>query len=302
MNLGKLGTEKINPNTLSIDMCSSLEIASLMNTEDETVASAIRSELLQISKLIDAAYPIIQRSGRIFYIGTGSSGRLGVLDASEIPPTFNLMPNQFIGIIAGGDEALRTSKPTVEDSESEGIATLKAYSITSNDLVIGLTASGRTPFVKGALQYAASQQAFTGLICCNKNAEISSFVDVAVEIDTGPEVIAGSTRLKAGTAQKMALNIFSTATMIKAGKVYKNLMVDLVASNEKLQDRAMRIIMEATGATYEEATEAFRISNKQVKTAIVYLLVGESVEKINEKLSAHQGKVRDALNSLGYGE
>ncbi|MDW0116156.1 N-acetylmuramic acid 6-phosphate etherase [Sporosarcina thermotolerans] len=301
MNLGKLNTEKINPKTVGIDMCSSLEIACLMNKEDETVANAIRPELPQISKLVDAAYPIVQKNGRIFYMGTGSSGRLGVLDASEIPPTFNLMPNQFIGIIAGGDEALRTSKPTVEDSESEGMAALKAYSITSNDLVIGLTASGRTPFVKGALQYAASQQAFTGLICCNKNAEISPFVNVAVEIDTGPEVIAGSTRLKAGTAQKMALNIFSTATMIKAGKVYKNLMVDLVVSNEKLQDRAIRIIVEATGATYEEAAEAFRISKEQVKTAIVYLLTGEPVEEILVKLEENKGKVRDVLDGLGYG-
>lgn len=301
MNLGKLNTEKINPKTVGIDMCSSLEIACLMNKEDETVANAIRTELPQIAKLVDAAYPIVQNNGRIFYIGTGSSGRLGVLDASEIPPTFNLKPNKFIGIIAGGDEALRTSKPIVEDSESEGIAALKAYAITSKDLVIGLTASGRTPFVKGALKYAASQRAFTGLICCNKNAEISPFVNVAVEIDTGPEVIAGSTRLKAGTAQKMALNIFSTATMIKAGKVYKNLMVDLVVSNEKLQDRAIRIIVEATGASFEEAAEAFRISNEQVKTAIVYILTDEPVDKIIVKLEEHQGKVRDVLNGLGYG-
>ncbi|MCM3744069.1 N-acetylmuramic acid 6-phosphate etherase [Sporosarcina luteola] len=300
MNLGKLNTEKVNPKTIGIDVCSSLEIASLMNKEDETVANAIRPQLPQISKLVDAAYTSIQRNGRIFYIGTGSSGRLGVLDASEVPPTFNLKPDQFIGIIAGGDEALRTSKPTVEDSESEGIAALKAYSITSNDLVIGLTASGRTPFVKGALQYAASQQAFTGLICCNKKAEISPFVDVPVEIDTGPEVIAGSTRLKAGTAQKMALNIFSTATMIKAGKVYKNLMVDLVASNEKLKDRAIRIIVEATGATYEEAAESFRISQEQVKTAIVYLLTGAPIEEISEKLEEHQGRVRDVLGGFGF--
>lgn len=302
MNLGKLNTEKINIKTLDIDMCSSLEIACLMNKEDKTVANAIRPALREIAKLVDAAIPILQRNGRIFYIGTGSSGRLGVLDASEIPPTFNLMPNQFIGIIAGGDDALRTSKPIIEDSESQGIAALKVYSITSADLVIGLSASGRTPFVKGALQYAASKQAFTGLICCNKNAEISQYVNVAVEIDTGPEVIAGSTRLKAGTAQKMALNIFSTATMIKAGKVYKNLMVDLVASNEKLQDRAIRIIVEATGATYEEAVDALRISKEQVKTAIVYLLTGEPVDKITGKLAEHKGKVRDVLDGLEYGE
>lgn len=295
MNLKKLTTEQMNEKSTSIDLLSSLEIAQLMNKEDEMVAKAIKKEIPMIAKLIDAAVTAIQRNGRVFYIGTGSSGRLGVLDASELPPTFNLDLQQFIGIIAGGDEALRKSKPAVEDSESEGEAALKAYSITSNDLVIGLTASGRTPFVKGALRYAAANQAYTGLISCNKNAEISPLVQVAVEIETGPEVIAGSTRLKAGTAQKMALNIFSTATMIRVGKVYKNLMVDLSVSNEKLRDRAIRIVQEATGVTFEEAAAAFATSNEQVKTAIVQLLTGASIDDIDRKLVKHKGKVRAVL-------
>ncbi|MDF2788081.1 MAG: murQ1 [Neobacillus sp.] len=299
MELSNLTTEQINHKTTSIDTLSSLDIARLMNEEDELVARALKDVLPMIAQLVDAAVPVINGNGRVFYVGTGSSGRLGVLDASEIPPTFNLFPNQFIGIIAGGDEALRNSKPAIEDSESQGAAALEAYSITSNDLVIGLTASGRTPFVKGAIMYAASKQAFTGLICCNKAAAISPLVNVAVEIETGPEVIAGSTRLKAGTAQKMALNMFSTATMIKVGKVYQNLMVDLRVSNHKLRDRAIRIIQEATGSTLEEAARAFEASNEQVKPAIIHLLTNSPVEKISERLDYHNGNVRAVLLEFG---
>jgi N-acetylmuramic acid 6-phosphate etherase len=293
-----LKTEQVNPRSVNIDQLSSIEIARVMNEEDATVAHAVQEELPKLAEMIDLAVNVIQQHGRILYIGAGTSGRLGVLDASELPPTFNSPPDQFIGIIAGGPSALQSSKPTVEDDPALGEAALKQYGLSDKDFVIGLTASGSASFVLGALQYARSINARTGIICCNKNTDIGRMVDVAVEIDTGPEIILGSTRLKAGTAQKMALNMFSTGTMIRLGKVYQNYMVDFTTNNTKLYQRAIRIIMETTELSESEAIDAYQRTNGSVKASIILALTGADVERIHDELSKHHGKIREALAAL----
>ncbi|TMW71233.1 N-acetylmuramic acid 6-phosphate etherase [Alteribacter natronophilus] len=297
MNLEHLHTEKRNPNTMDIDTVSSLEICRMMNREDLTVADAVTGVLPDIARLINTGAASLRKKGRIFYAGSGSSGRLGVMDASEIPPTFSIEHGQFNGIIAGGDEALRDAAPLFEDDELAGRKALIPHRIAEHDLVIGLTASGRTPFVRGALLYAQKQGAATALICCNKGAELSPLADIAVEIDTGPEAITGSTRLKAGTAQKMVLNMFSTGTMIRMGKVYSNLMVSLNPTNEKLVARAVRIIQEATGVPLPEAEKAFE-KTADPQTAIVHLLTGATPEEAKQALRAHEGNIRKAVNQL----
>jgi N-acetylmuramic acid 6-phosphate etherase len=298
MDFASLRTEQSNKRSREIDQLSSYQIAEIMNDEDSTVASAVNAELNSISDLIDLAVNCIEQNGRIFYIGAGTSGRLGVLDASEIPPTFNTSPDQFIGIIAGGMEALHSSVPNLEDDAGLGEGALQNYNINHNDLVIGLTASGSSQFVYGAVIFAKSNKAKTGLICCNKLSALGKLVDVAVEINTGPEVILGSTRLKAGTAQKMTLNIFSTGTMIKVGKVYKNYMIDFQTTNSKLFHRALYIIKEATGVSMEQAEEIFELTNRNIKASIVLAITDAEIEKINDLLAQYNGRIRDVLAKL----
>ena len=268
--LGALPTEARNPNSTHIDRLSTLEMLAVINREDQAVALAVERELPQIALAIDAIAERFTRGGRLFYIGAGTSGRLGVLDASECPPTFSVAADLFQGIIAGGDTALRLSSEHSEDSPAQGAEDLKTrvFGIGTPDTLVGIAASGRTPYVLGAIAYAKSLGALTIALTCVPGSEMAELADIVITPDTGSEVITGSTRMKAGTATKLVLNMLSTGVMIKTGAVYGNLMVNLKATNAKLIDRAQRIIMAAAGCT---RIEAIRLLNESgsVKTAIV---------------------------------
>ncbi|MCJ8007793.1 N-acetylmuramic acid 6-phosphate etherase [Lederbergia wuyishanensis] len=294
-NLSKLTTEQINQGSINIDQMSSLEIIKLMNAEDQLVAEAVNQELHRIAAVIDAIYHSFKNDGRLFYIGAGTSGRLGILDASECPPTFCTPPEMVQGIIAGGEKAIKTAIEGAEDSRDEGANDLKARGLSSSDIVVGLAASGRTPYVIGALEYARRVGAVTVALSCNKNAEMSQYADHKIEVEVGPEVLTGSTRLKAATAQKMVLNMLTTASMIKMGKVYNNLMVDLHASNKKLMERACRMVMNITGVSLEEAETALHLTNLKVKPAILMILGSVTLNEANQLLQDTDGFLREAI-------
>lgn len=293
--LENLGTEGRNKKTVDLDTLSSKEILAVMNEEDATVPTAIKKVLPQIERIVSGVINSFEQGGRLIYLGAGTSGRLGVLDAAECVPTFGVAKEQVIGLIAGGEKAFVTAVEGAEDSISLGQADLKEIQLTKHDFVIGIAASGRTPYVIGALDYANSIGAKTGAISCNANAEISAHADIAVEIVTGAEVLTGSTRLKAGTAQKLVLNMISTASMVGIGKVYKNLMVDVLSTNKKLEERSKRIIMEATEVDYETASRFYETSGRHVKIAIVMILTDSSKEVALEKLKAAKGFVRNTI-------
>lgn len=293
--LENLGTEGRNKKTVDLDTLSSKEILAVMNEEDATVPTAIKKVLPQIERIVSGVINSFEQGGRLIYLGAGTSGRLGVLDAAECVPTFGVAKEQVIGLIAGGEKAFVTAVEGAEDSISLGQADLKEIQLTKHDFVIGIAASGRTPYVIGALDYANSIGAKTGAISCNANAEISAHADIAVEIVTGAEVLTGSTRLKAGTAQKLVLNMISTASMVGIGKVYKNLMVDVLSTNKKLEERSKRIIMEATEVDYETASRFYETSGRHVKVAIVMILTDSSKEVALEKLKAAKGFVRNTI-------
>ncbi len=288
-----LETEKQNPKTINIDTMSSVEMAKLMNDEDKDVAFAVEKVLSSISRLSDKISQSIKEGGRCFYVGAGTSGRLGIIDAAETVPTFNLAYGTFSAILAGGEEAMMKSIENVEDDESGGSCEIEKNGISSKDTVIGISASGRTPYVMGALKKAKEKGAFTGCVVNVKKSEISSIVDIAIEILTGPEVITGSTRLKAGTSQKMVLNMLSTISMVKLGKVYKNLMVDVTPINEKLVNRAVRIIMTATGISREESFNLLKESEMRPKVAIVMALTNRGSKDAERLLEIHEGKIKD---------
>lgn len=273
-----------------------------MNNEDSTVTEAIQAALPQIEGAIDAIYHSLKNNGRLFYIGAGTSGRLGVLDAAECPPTFCTPPELVQAIIAGGETAMFTAVEGAEDDLEGGAKDLESRGFTESDVVVGIAASGRTPYVIGALKYARSLGAVTVALACNQNAEISKYADHKIEVVVGPEILSGSTRLKAATAQKMVLNMLTTTTMIKLGKVYDNLMVDLHASNIKLVERAKRIVMDIAGVTYEQAEEALSQTNQKVKPAIVMLAAGVSVEKANEAIWKADGFTRQAIELAKAGK
>ena len=270
--LQQLATESINPRTLHIDQSDTLTMVRLMNDEDKTVAYAVETVLPQIAAAVETASECLKRGGRLFYVGAGTSGRLGILDASECPPTFGTSPETVQGIIAGGEAAVFRSQEGAEDNEAAGADALAKKNLQANDIVIGIAASGRTPFVIGALKYAGQIGAATVAVACVKNSAIGEFAQTAIEPVTGAEAITGSTRLKAGTAQKMVLNMISTAIMIKLGKVMGNLMVDVQATNEKLKYRAKRIVMTAATCDEETAASALKKANGSAKTAIKNLL------------------------------
>jgi N-acetylmuramic acid 6-phosphate etherase len=293
--LEHLTTEQCNAKTKNLDEMTTQEILQVMNEEDQTVAFAVSKQLDQIEKLVQKVIHSFQQGGRLIYIGAGTSGRLGILDAVECPPTFGTDPEMVQGIIAGGLEALTNAIEGAEDDEGLAVRDLQKVSLTDKDVVVGIAASGRTPYVIGALRYAKQIGATTGSIACNKGAEISKYADVSIEVETGPEVLTGSTRLKAGTAQKMVLNMISTASMIGIGKVYKNLMVDVQATNGKLKERAKRIIMEATGVDANTAARYYMAAHGNVKTAIVMILLQCSYEEAKERLQKANGFVRKAL-------
>lgn len=297
LNLNALTTETRNPKTMHLDEMGSIDILKVMNEEDAYAVTAVREQLGQIAEAITHTAASLRRGGRIVYIGAGTSGRLGVLDAVECPPTFGVNDNTVVGLIAGGAPAFVKAVEGAEDSLTLGQSDLAAIRLTSNDTVIGLAASGRTPYVIGALRYARSIGCATVAISCNKNAKISAEADVPIELLTGPEVLTGSTRLKAGTAEKMALNMISTVSMIETGKVYENLMVDLRQTNEKLACRAENIVMQATGCDRGQASEALREAEGEAKLAITRILLDTDLETAKRKLMQAGGKVREALKT-----
>jgi len=295
-DLGQLNTEAIDSRFSKIDTLSTIELLKLFNDGDKGVAEEVAKVLPKVAEAINEITMRMELGGRLIYVGAGTSGRLGVLDASECIPTFSLEEGLVIGIIAGGDTALRTGIEGAEDVLEGAIEELKKMNFSKKDSLIGIAASGRTPYVVGALKYAKEIGAASIALSCNLNSELSKYADVAIEVDTGAEILAGSTRLKAGTAQKLVLNMISTVSMIKLGKTYGNLMVDLQVSNIKLRDRAIRIIQAATSCDFKRAQEALQESKDQVKVAIVMILLDSSADKALELLKASGSRVRAALD------
>lgn len=300
--LGYLTTEQINLNTMDIDQKTPLEIVKIMNEEDKKVAEAIEKELPNIARAVEIITEAFRNNGRLVYIGAGTSGRLGILDAAECPPTFGISREQVIGLIAGGKTALQEAVEGAEDCEESGEIDLQKIKLTSTDVVVGIAASGRTPYVIGGLKYAKEVGAFTIALCCNAEAPITKITDMAITPIVGPEVIAGSTRLKAGTAQKLVLNMLTTGSMIGIGKVYKNLMVDVQATNEKLMDRAKRIVMMATEANLEEVEMALEMANYQPKLAIIMMKTHCSLGEAKMRLEKANGFVGKALEYYRKGD
>lgn len=302
LNLSELTTEKRNPDTMNLDEMNVEEIVDVMNKEDLKVVEAVRGVLPEVTEIIKLTTRSLECGGRIVYTGAGTSGRLGVLDAVECPPTFGVDNNCVVGLIAGGEGAFVKAVEGAEDSFDFGETDLKLIDVCEKDTVIGLTASGRTPYVIGALTYAKSVGAKTASIACNLNSEVSKYADVAVEVETGPEVLSGSTRLKAGTAEKMILNMISTVSMVGVGKVYKNLMVDVRQTNEKLVVRSENIVMQAVGCSRETARKALEEAGGEAKTAILYLLLGKDMESTKRILTSAKGKIKEAvkMNSSVY--
>ena len=296
-----LVTEQRNPKTMDIDSGSTLKILRLINQEDKKVPYGVEKELPQIAKAVDLVVDSLKNGGRLFYIGAGTSGRLGVLDAAECPPTFGTNPEMIQGVIAGGKGTLIRSKEGVEDNYQAGASDLKKRGITRKDVVVGIAASRRTPYVLGGLEYAKKIKARTIFIFCNPTSELAITPDVVISPVLGPEVLAGSTRMKAGTAQKLILNMLTTVAMIKLGKVYQNLMVDLKATSQKLKERAKRIVMLVTGIDYEQAEKYLERADYQVKTALVMILGKVDKNEANKSLKAADGLVKGALNFLSKG-
>lgn len=298
INLTKLETEQINENSKNIDRMSTKEILETINAEDQKVALAVQKKLPQIEALVDDIYPRMMKGGRVIYIGAGTSGRLGVLDASECPPTYGVDPTLIQGIMAGGYEALLKAKEGAEDSLTLAQEDLLSVQLNEHDTVIGLAASGRTPFVIGGLDYATSIGALTGSISCVSNSEIGQHAKHPIEVICGPEVVTGSTRMKAGTAQKLVLNMISTTLMIKYGKVFQNLMVDVQPSNEKLVQRAYRIIALASECSLEEAQTYLAESGRNVKVAICMAISKQSKEECENNLKHFHGNVSKTIYEL----
>jgi len=297
--LASLATEQVNAQSARLDELSALEIVTLMNTLDADVLKAVNLALPQIAEAIEGIVERMKRGGRLIYMGAGTSGRLGVLDASECPPTFGVSNQLVQGIIAGGDGALRNAVEGAEDDRELGKKDLIDRQLTDKDIVVGISASGYAPYCCGALEYANEVGALTVAMSCNRGANTSKVAKIAIEAPTGPETLSGSTRLKAGTATKLMLNMLSTATMVKMGKVYKNLMVDVRATNVKLKDRSIRITMNATGLNREAAEKLYQAAGGSIKAAIVMHETGVSCEKAEELLTENEGYVRRAIRAAG---
>ena len=293
--LSTLITEQRNPNSMHVDSLSALEIVQLMNEEDKQVPLAIEKCLPQIAQAVECIVTAFQQGGRLVYIGAGTSGRLGVLDASECPPTFGVSPEMVKGIIAGGERALRHPIEGAEDSKTQAVVDLQTIQFSSKDVLVGIAASGRTPYVIGALEYAKSLGSVTVSIASNLNSAMANIVDIAIDTVVGPEVLTGSSRLKSGTAQKLVLNMLTTASMILMGKCYQNLMVDVQASNEKLKARAIRIVMQATDCDKALAEETLKQADQNAKLAIMMILSGLDRAQAEALLEKHHGKLQLAL-------
>lgn len=290
----ELTTEKVNPETLEIDSCSTEEMLKLINRQDALVAGAVKTEIPNIAKAVDQIYDAITGGGHLIYIGAGTSGRLGVLDAAECFPTYGTDPNLVQAYIAGGDGALRKSSEASEDNAEAGRKTVRDH-ITAKDVLVGITASGNAAYVLAAINEAKKIGAVTVGISNNRGSEISKICDISITPVVGPEVITGSTRMKAGTAQKLVLNMLSTATMIKLGKVYGNLMVDLKATNKKLKDRSIRIVQQATGVDKKTALQYLHAADLSVKAAILMIQTGLDSEQSQKLLKKYRGHLREAI-------
>lgn len=297
MDLNKMMTETRNPDTMTLDQMSALELVTVMNREDHKVPEAIALALPQIASTVEVVEQAFRKGGRLFYLGAGTSGRLGVLDASECPPTFGVDPGMVVGLIAGGDRALRFPIEGAEDDRSLGKQDLVDHNLVPSDVVIGIAASGRTPYVLGALDYAHSIGCKTAAVACNLHSAIGQAADIAIEVSVGPEVLTGSTRLKAGSAQKMILNMITTGAMVRTGKAYQNLMVDVVQSNEKLRTRAENIVMAATDVSREQARRTIDEANGKVKLAITMILTGKDAASAQALLDQSGGSVHNALGN-----
>ncbi|MDY0410206.1 N-acetylmuramic acid 6-phosphate etherase [Virgibacillus soli] len=295
INLSTLKTEQRNVNSMHIDNMSTMEILQVINHEDMSVTKRVQEVLPQIEQTIDAVHQSLKRGGRLFYVGAGTSGRIGVLDAVECPPTFSTPPDLIQAIIAGGSHAFVKAVEGAEDNEQLGAQDLKDRSLTELDVVIGIAASGRTPYVAGALKYANEVGARTVSLTGNKKAIISQFAEINIEVETGPEVLTGSTRMKVATAHKLILNMITTTTMIKIGKVYENLMVDLKVSNQKLKERAKNIVTTITEVSYDEAEKVLETTNYEVKPAIVMMKTGATLREAKQYISMANGFVRQAI-------
>lgn len=293
--LDKLLTEQPNPASASLDELPTEEALRIINAEDRKVAVAVEREIPAIARAVDAIVAAIEKGGRLFYIGAGTSGRLGVLDAAEIPPTFSAPPTMVQGIVAGGEAALSHATETTEDDPAIGVRDLLAHGFTAHDLLVGIAASGRTPYVLGAVAEARRMGAVTVGISCTPDSELARAADIAITPLVGPEVVAGSTRMKAGTAQKLVLNMLSTGACVRLGFVYGNLMVNVQPKNHKLVDRARRIIAQAAEVSYERAGELLAQSGGSVRTAIVMAKSGTGREEAERRLAAAGGRVSKAL-------
>lgn len=293
--MNHLSTEKRNASTQNLDEMSIQEALAVMNKEDQKVALCIEQLLPQLAEVVTITTQQFNNGGRIIYIGAGTSGRLGVLDAAECVPTFNTTPQEVVGLIAGGQEAMTKAVEGAEDSEIEAENDLKNINLSSLDVVIGIAASGRTPYVKGGLKYAQSLNARTVSIACNTNAEISNFAQYPIEVDVGPEVLTGSTRLKSGTAQKLILNMISTITMVGAGKVYGNLMVDVKPTNNKLNERAIIIIQEICNIDAQLAQDLYDRAQQNLKVAVVMYLCDLDANEALNKLNNNNGIIKEAI-------
>ncbi|MCO5216530.1 MAG: N-acetylmuramic acid 6-phosphate etherase [Thermomicrobiales bacterium] len=294
-DLSRIATEQRNQSSADIDRLETIEMLRVINDEDARVAPAVASCLPAIAQAVDGIVARMRRGGRLIYIGAGTSGRLGVLDASECPPTYNTPPELVVGLIAGGDHALRHAVEHVEDDSEAGAAALAEITLTAEDTVVGIAASSRTPFVLGAVAYARDIGALTACVCSSPGSVLGQSVDIPIEVPSGPEVVTGSTRMKSGTAQKLVLNMLSTGTMIRLGKTYGNLMVDVQPTNAKLRVRAIRIVAEATGLSSEEARLALEAANGDVKVAIVSTLTGIDTVTAKKQLEQAQGRIRDVV-------
>ncbi|MEH7440706.1 N-acetylmuramic acid 6-phosphate etherase [Bacillus sp. JJ1122] len=296
MNITKLNTEQQNPKTMNIDLMSTEEIITVINQEDTLVPNVLARQVPNISEVVDKIVAAFKQGGRLIYVGAGTSGRLGIIDASECPPTYGTDPGMVVGIIAGGKEAMTEAIEGVEDDKQQGQTDMEEISLSAKDVVVGIAASGRTPYTIGALEYAKQLGAVTVSVVCSKDSEMEQVSDYTIAAVVGPEVITGSTRMKAGTAQKLILNMLSTAAMIKMGKVYGNLMVDVQMTNEKLHNRAVNIVKMATGASDEEARAAIKEQNYHTKAAILQIITGLKGIDAKNLLDKHDGYLREAIS------
>ncbi|MBI1387061.1 MAG: N-acetylmuramic acid 6-phosphate etherase [bacterium] len=293
--LASLLTEQRNPRSENIDKLSTREIVELIHTEDHFAFAALDGVLSEIAQAVDYAVEAFRNQGRLIYVGAGTSGRLGVLDAAECPPTFGTHPDMVQGVIAGGWDALRHAVERAEDSPEDGARAMEERNIRCGDVVAGIAASGLTPFVHGALSEARKRGARTVFITCHSNPDHMPDVDVIIPLLVGPEVITGSTRMKAGTATKLTLNIITTAAMVRIGKVFRNLMVDLTATNYKLEVRSRRILSSLTGISYDEANSLIQAANGRLKTALVMHFIGVTADEANRLIEQQQGRIQDLI-------